>query len=207
MRRDIDIEKLIKKRLEEYSKELGHNYRVDVQTFRLSSSSVCPRKLYYLKRYPPRYNGDSSRIFLIGQIFHELIQRVVFDNCKWEVEVVDNYRDITIMGHCDVLTDSSVYELKTCSVLPERPYINHVLQANAYAVLLDRDEYSIVYMQKNRLNIRAFRLPTDRALYNKLCETFYTAYRGVVEDRLPNRIRSSECKFCGYKLLCSKDIR
>jgi len=203
---DTVMEREVRGRLEEYSKYLGHNYSVDCRTFRLSGVSICPRKLYYFKKYPPKYNGKINRVFLIGQIFHELIQSVVFKDCKCEVEVRDTYRDINIIGHCDVLTDNSVVELKTCSILPKQPYTNHILQVNSYGVLLDREDVYVIYLQKNNLDVRAFRFKTDKSQYNKLCKTFYIVYTHLLNEQLPKKVESQECNYCGYKILCEREI-
>jgi CRISPR/Cas system-associated exonuclease Cas4 (RecB family) len=157
--------------------------------------------------YPSKVNDDLHRIFLIGQVFHELVQDTVFGDFQNEVEVKGSYGKINLIGHCDVLTDDAVVELKTCSYIPKEPYTHHILQVNAYAKLLGKDVVDIVYLQKNKLDVAVFRLQFDDELYNKLCETFHDAYDGIEQEILPYNVRSSECRFCNYRQLCMKGVR
>ncbi len=139
-------------------------------------------KDYLLNYLKQRIN--SLRIFYVGKIIHEILQEVVSgNNVKMEarVEIVfpskEIPRYIKVSGRADLVDydNEIVYEIKTVSdknfVEISEPYIEHILQANAYAYLLGFKKYSIIYVSKGDYSMKEFKLNVNESLYERIVDT------------------------------------
>lgn len=201
-----DYAKSIGEKLAEYNKGMGHNYVPPEDVFRLSSAGLCARKIYYGKKYNIEFDNTTQRIFLVGQVLHNLIQDVVFDKHDCEATVSGEWGAIKLVGHCDAMSEDEVIELKTCAFLPTEPHFHHILQANAYGYLLGKDRCKIIYVTKNKLEVKAFEFPVDKVNFDLVGAVFSRAYEGLQNDTLPDNNPNPMCKFCNYEEKCKGNI-
>lgn len=197
------IDRLVQKYMEE-----GHNYETDINQFRISEIKYCPRLMYYLKVYPEVVDTRLLRIFTIGHIIHKEIQNIIKEEEQVEIEkevirrftVKDN--SIEIIGHADIVRYNEVVDIKTCYKLPDNPYIDHLLQVNTYSYLLNKEYCSVLYVQKNDLEVRYFQYKTDKNLFEYCLNNCFYVYNCIKNDVLPEKRQYDFCKLCRFKKLC-----
>ena len=195
------------KRLVDKYKNEGHNYNTEINEFRCSSFDVCPRKMYYQKKYPVDPTEYVKGIFTIGHILHKEIQEILKDTYDCEVPVlyVDKQSDIKLIGHADLVSDNRVIDIKTVNRLPVRPYDKHHLQVNTYSYLLSKDYYGLLYVEKNTLQMRYFEYYTDEQLFKHILQKCRLVYRCIKSDELPECIPNKLCRYCQYKEYCNEN--
>lgn len=191
--------------------------------FWASEVGKCPRNLYYSfaeKRSP---TTENLRIFKVGTLFHEHIQNLIKDlegtafksvvNEKY-IMVTDMETDLNITGQADIYItafppDSSfVVELKSEKNIYYRnsPSTHHVSQLMIYLRALRIDHGYIIYIQKDNLQTKTFRVDYDKDLFNGIMSKMRSLYKSMLDMELPAKSAEAwECKFCPYKPLCEKD--
>jgi len=194
-----------------YFQEEGHSYDTELNEFRCSQLTECPRQLYYQKKYPVEPTEYLKGIFTVGHIFHKTIQLLLLRKYPKEyqievpVEYKDNETDIVIVGHADIVSDDKVVDIKTVSRLPTDAYYKHHLQVNTYAHLLDRQYYGILYVEKNTLRMQYFEYRTSTELFNYVLGICREVYRCLLVEKLPDIKLSNYCKWCPYRQLCAEN--
>lgn len=95
------------------------------------------------------FSDTTLAIFAIGDMYHDFIQKL-FPDYKKEYIIKLSGDGYKIVGRADMISpEGKIIELKTCSKLPEQPYLAHRYQVQCYMEALGKDEATIVYIEKN----------------------------------------------------------
>jgi len=198
----LDLEKLTNNILT--LSDQSDRYKSD--EFRISELVYCPAKAYYYRKLGmrPKLNGK----MLSGLLFHEKLPLVFKDLVKgkveFEVECVKDYRDYKIKGHADVVSDDTVYEFKfSASKLEGKLPLNYYLQSNAYACMLDKENYALVFVNSFTLESRVLSGKKDASAFKIIENSAKKIYECLKNDIVPDGPAYEwECRFCNLKDVC-----
>jgi len=177
----------------------------------VSELPFCHRKAFLLRaeNIGTKLNG----MMLSGTLFHEQIPRYLskikeFKNAKYEISCNETIGDLQIRGRADVVTDDCVYEFKYSAVktgLDNIP-INHMLQGNAYANMLNIKKYVIAVINSFRLTPVFLEFKRDKKAYSKFCDGAVKLNDCINSDILPEKKPSSkrECQYCQVRVKCDQ---
>ena len=169
-------------------------------------TSPCLRKSYYLRT---RTSPPSPAEFLkaLGNEVHLKLAEVLrSEGCEVEVSVGLQLDGFKLRGRVDALCperDSEVViEFKTTNELPEEPYQTHVLQVQAYLLMLKLERGYLVYLARSSGRVRVFRVGRDGRALKQLVERAEQYHKALVEQRPPPPERGPWCSGCPYTLSC-----
>jgi len=162
-----------------------------------------------------------------GTMTHQGVQVLIIDDASIisvEEEVEYEIEDILLSGHvdityldkdnefmiCDIKTLSSNVFKSICEGVPkagsyaEHKLIMSIIQANSYAVTMNVDKFSIMWMDRNdqRFNIDVF--DTSRTVFDEVIDKLKDIMLAVNEFQMGNEdIRPklcgiANCRYCAY---------
>jgi CRISPR/Cas system-associated exonuclease Cas4 (RecB family) len=189
---------------------------VETDGFHPSSLGIkygrCARRNAYLLRGVAKKDTHSSRIlrvFANGHAVHERLQTMLEKmGLQMESEVVIDYDDPPIKGHCDGVLKwqdkDYIIEIKSCS--PEvfvnrlkwkKPKDEHFDQVNIYAYVLGIENIFIIYENKGTQELKVFECKADKAKAEKIIDEWRATYKIFKGDKLPRRPYKPESPVCG----------
>lgn len=215
----MNIEYELREAIKEDLSREPHERRDHV--FYASEAGYCPRKIFYsfMNKKP---STGASGTFKIGDLLHEFIQDVMGKSSKISYKKVEAERTImiwtpefNISGKIDVYgikEDGSrdVYELKSRSPVYwdkfTKPYDTHIAQLQMY-LLAERVDYGhLIYMNKNNLDLKIFKVDRDEKLINDILLKFKKVQESIDKGVPPKDKGSSwECRYCPYTEECMLD--
>ncbi len=231
-RREVDIQDALmtidcfKDRLSERRGENEENAKKARVYFHPSAIGICMRQLWFGHKNAPvgKVNHDEALrehlTFEMGTYIHVMFQNL----CKRagmlehrEFLVIDD--KLKIIGHCDgvlkIEGEKVLLEIKTINErgfaqLSKGPHESHKRQATMYMATLGIKSACIVYINKNRHEVKEFYIPYDDVLYRKTIlprKDFY--FRAIQSNMPPPRegITPNEmpCLYCPFKVLCFEE--
>ena len=181
--------------------------RYQKNVYRISELVYCPAKSYYYRVLGrrPRLNGK----MLSGTLFHEKLPEIMgkiidSSHLAFEVECRKDYKDFSIMGHADVVNDDTVYEFKySASRLTGKLPLNYYLQANAYAHMLNKPNYAVVFVHSLSLDVNMLAGETDDEAFKIVEKQAEEIHNALKEKEAPSGpMYDWECRYCGLKDVC-----
>ncbi len=148
-------------------------------------------KVIRAKRFISDIDLETARIFEIGNILHEFIQKELFNTEDYEIEkriekTIKLPEKVRIRGRMDIFDKYSneVIELKTVSELPSFPNETHLAQLHFYMFATKVNTGYIIYINKNNLEFREFRILFSKNYWKKVLEAVRYEYLDRVGDLL-----------------------
>ena len=212
---DIDFDKMIDNYLRrEYKKK-------EIGKYRPSEIVSCLRKVWFSYLYPKEISKEVIRIFEAGNILHDFIAKVLKSEKNPEVELLMNEvpieikkDDFTIFGKIDDLIlirigdRKALVEVKSCKELPESPKMMNIQQIQLYMDSIKVYEGYLLYVEKNTLKTRAFKINYNKEIVNALMEKFDTLHKclknnvpPIPEGKIFKNLNYL-CKNCEWKNEC-----
>lgn len=213
------IDSLIDKHLTKEGKERK------IGVYYPSELGMCARKLYYVYTNPKDFSSDKIRIFAAGNMIHDFIAKVFKESD--EVELVANERsftiidpesDISIHGRLDNLIsfkdDKKQYlvEVKSTKSLNwlDEPRPSHVMQVMPYLKAFSIDWALLLYVEKNTLSTKVFKVKYDKLALKKLFEKARCVHEHLIGGTVPDpglgKDDKWQCnpKYCEYCDECTQ---
>ena len=199
---------------EEVLKELYMFYRKQEhrEGYYISSLSGCLRKAYYEIVYPTEEKDKLRKSIFEGEAIHYFISylinlggKLMFKKIESEVPVEYEFEGKKLVGRADIVLKDRVIEIKTTKNLPRLPYYSHVLQANAYAYLLNKKKFEITYIAEH--GVRSFSMDTSEELFEKLKERARILHNAVKYSIAPEKEPTPYCNRCPYYHICYKQLQ
>lgn len=193
------------------SNEQGDRYKPD--EFRVSELVLCPAKAYYYRKtgIRPKLNGK----MLFGTLLHAQLPELIkgdksFKNAKYEVEMYTKFPKFTIKGHCDILTDSCLYEFKVSKAHPPKYKVpeHHFLQANCYCTMGGLDKYTLIITDSEDLETYTYTRTQSNDDYKTVVNNAKQIYEALQKNIPPKGpLYSWECWMCQVKEYCVNYLR
>ena len=200
---------LIAKKEEEEKK---HTPLLDNEFF-AGSSGGCSRALYFSKKEEYNPPKDLLKIFCIGNIIHDFIQKQIIPHGKSEIPMNIEVDGIKIRGRLDSLVRDVIYEIKTIKSLDyvlDKPKEEHIRQLNIYLKGKLLQNGILLYVEKNTLKTVEHIVVFDQKLFDDSLKQFKTVYNAILQNIPPERIKNYpnnwKCKYCNFREVCKKEI-
>ncbi len=216
----IDFNRLIERFLEREfrPKKIGRYYPSEI--------GLCLRKVYYSYRYPKEAGKDALRVWELGNILHDFVVRVLKSEKNPEVELLKHEMplkfdvdDFTIVGRVDDLLlvkesgRSFLVEVKSCRDVSslKGPKDHHTIQLQFYMHATGVRNGILVYIDKNDLSTKSFRVDFDENLAKEIIERFRILHESLKNGKVPvaeaKQIPEMNwmCRFCEYAERCEKE--
>jgi len=176
----------------------------------VSALTQCPRKWYYMLRFPEVAQTEFKGAFVLGRTAHVGMQQLLlsyypalgYDRLAAEVEVekrivLDDGRDVLLTGRIDALAykadERVVYEFKTARSDMGLPHDHHLLQLRIYMNIVKAARGVLLYLTPDRVA----EYTVDEAIGDEELENLvkeFLEFRGPRYDW--------ECNYCQYSPMC-----
>jgi len=188
--------------------------------YRISLVPYCLRKQWYVyNNVKMPVNEELLRIFGIGELFHEFVEKIAKErygsSVRTEVDVKIDLNGFSLVGRADLIIGDVVYELKTVKSLWYRTREGnfremdlkkeHVEQLNCYLKGLGLKKGIVVYIDKRDLKMKQHEVRFSPRLWNRTVEKVRRLHRFLLENTPPLVKFGWECRMCEYKWLCFKE--
>jgi hypothetical protein len=192
-----------------------------IDSFSVSQSSYdCYRKIYFEMVNPKEANNNSIGRFALGDIV-DTIMKGVFEGLGARTDVICKKRyfddKFEITGSPDAKFDNLVVEVKSVGlyawkyiaggstkgeVIIGKPKVQHVRQLNTYMGIEGIKDGVLIYVNKDDFSIKPYSIVYSNDLMIHTAAGCVTVYRAIMENRIPDKIKSDECLYCNYKTEC-----
>ena len=211
---------MLSEKIQNNHKKSGGSYTTGFNVFRISSCAYCSRRIYYKKTCPEKaipLDKKTKGIFAIGNIFHDYIQTILPREylVSYEKSVERKFDEIELVGHYDLLVDEGglkVVDIKTSGARGfhykiKGASIYHVVQANAYAYLLNVKKFSILYVNKEDFDMVEHEKTLDVDMALRIVEKLKAVYEKIKIEKLPEKdyLEDWECNYCPFRKICSQE--
>ena len=182
--------------------------RVDVDPTVIHVSEVvgCLRKAFY-SRTRPLTVTPANALKILGGNIHESLQEVLRRyGYETEFRVAVSAGGVKLVGHCDAYHPEKqhVLEFKTVGKLPERPYPEHVRQAQAYLTLTNSKKAYIIYIGRSDGKVKVFEVKPDKQVLRELIQRARELSHSLITREPPPPEPTHLCNYCEYKLTCRR---
>jgi len=167
----------------------------------------CLRRSYYSLKYPLKPEQKLKRSLIIGKSIHLYLESLLLkhkDKLGIDIEIEKPVRYVidgmVIRGYADIVLGNILYEIKTTSKIPVKPYFEHILQAGFYAYVLHLREFCIVYINDN--GYKEFCMETNDGIINIIKDRVRVLKEALESGKPPPREKSVLCNYCPYKTIC-----
>ena len=191
---------LAKKKDEDY-------YAIKPGIFHASESGKCSRYIFLERTNRIEDTTEQKKYFLLGDIFHEFFLKHLFQDYICEQEISYDCGDFKIVGRADAYNAEEVIDLKTCKdanyIFEPKP--ENVVQINIYMRILELNKGRLIYIGKNNLSIKEFKIKYDEDLFRKTLKKLR-----FINNKLKNKADYTEiniqpnpkCYYCKYNKIC-----
>jgi len=178
-------------------------YQDDI--YSISELIYCLAKAYHYRvlKEQPVINGK----MLSGALFHQLLPQLLDDykdKLQFEVECSKDYNDYKIVGHADAVDEDTVYEFKyTAAKLNNTLPFYYYMQANAYAVMLDKPYYKVVMVNSYSLDVVAIDGAQDKDAFSFIEKQAEDLHDAIKTRKVPKGpMYKWECSHCQFRNIC-----
>jgi len=175
--------------------------------FHCSEAGRCLRFAFFERTNPLPNSDETKRIFMLGHIFHSFLQQNILKDYIIEHKFKMELPEFTISGMIDAHNDNEIIEIKTSSNLYyiQSPKEENIAQANLYLHYTNLPEARIIYLGKNDLQVKEFKIKYNKKLYNQTIQDFEYLHEKIKNKADPLEIKpkiSVECYRCKYYNRC-----
>lgn len=208
-----------------FHKKMPHKYSP-------TELSGCIRNSYFSRLHPEKFDEQSHRNFLQGNILHELVQNNVKDIIGKELDYIENEKAfhyllpfektkgkrILISGRLDTIfylkgeDKPIVVDYKTT----QNVYYNakdakkeHKEQLNYYMANTLADYGMIIYIDKRNLNVIQHTIPFSQERFDNMINYAINLDDAIETQSIPviNKLEQEDmgnCKYCRHKTRCKE---
>ena len=176
--------------------------------FNSSEAGYCPRKIYLDRVDPIKEPEATLRIFQMGNIIHEFIQKEVITGGVYEKDhIIHTGLGFCIKAKPDIIIDDQVIELKSTKSISyiNTPNANHVKQVNLYLKALGLKFGKIIYISNSDLESKEFNIIYSEDLYNEVVSDFAYVF-DCIKQNIPylkvEPYPNPYCYTCKYYKKC-----
>jgi len=192
-----------------------------------SETGSCLRKLYYSYKIPKEINQELSKIFEMGNLIHDFVNKVLNSSKNPDIQLIDTevpfkleLNDIIISGRIDNIVKLNIneklylVEIKSTSSLKytEKPSLSHILQLQLYMHFKKIHNGLIIYLEKNSLQSKTFEVNYDKEQAKLAIDRLLKTHSHLTNNVLPepeaklDEELTWQCKFCDYQDECENNI-
>lgn len=184
-------------------------YSIKSGIFHVSEISYCPRFIYLSRTEPIESNLETKKYFLIGNLFHDFFEKEILKEYSCEQKIEYDLGELKIIGKADAYNETEVIDLKTCK---DTKYIyapkeGDIIQLNIYMKILGLKDGRLIYIGKNDLSIKDFKIKFNEKLFEESIKKIR-----FIQDKLNKKADykeisiepSSKCYYCKYIRRCFK---
>ena len=166
--------------------------------------SGCLRRAYYDRKTLKPTLDIKNVVATIGNGVHYQLQDLLKEEgWRSEVEVSWDFKKFKLIGHIDLFKENVVLEIKTVSKIPEKPYLPHLRQVNAYLIMAHAKKGYIIYIAKNGY-VRVYDVKPDKKLWRETVKRAFHLWYSLKENKPPKPEFSPLCQYCEFKWRCYK---
>lgn len=158
------------------------------------------------------HRADDLFMFAQGHALHDIIQDAFNSIDDFLVEVPVENEALQIYGHCDGLfyKEQWVLEIKTIGDASYKvllkPQKAHLLQAHCYMYCLDVPRVQLLYVNRNTLQTRCFRVGFDPDVWSTILEVINYIEDYIAKGEEPPREESKyHCRRCKFVAICNPE--
>ena len=170
----------------------------------VSEVSNCLRKAFYDRKVAKPTLDIKNILKVIGNGVH--YQHQEFLRTKGfvtESEVKRDFKKFKLVGHIDLLNpkENLIIEIKTVNKIPQRPYLSHIRQLNAYLIMSRTKEGELIYISRDG-GVKIYHLKPDKRLWRETVKRAFYLWHSLKENKPPEPEFSPLCNLCEFKWKC-----
>jgi CRISPR-associated protein Cas4 len=170
-------------------------------------ATPCLRRSYF-NRVRGSLPTPSEFLKSIGNDVHLKLQEVLRnEGCDTEVSISIELDDFKLRGRidalCEELGEKVVLEFKTANEIPERPYDSHVMQIQAYLLMLKLRKGYLIYLSRTNGRVKVFKILRDNKAVKKLVERARQLYNSFKDLKPPAAEKGPWCSDCPFLHICN----
>jgi len=182
--------------------ERSSRVHYDSNVVHVGEVSGCLRKAYYDRKSLRATLDIKNVVATIGNGVHMALQDLLKEEgWKTEVKVEWDFGKFKLVGHIDLFKNDVVLEIKTTSKVPDKPYLPHLRQLNAYLIMSHAEKGYLVYVARNGY-VKVFEVKPDKKLWRETVKRAFYLWRCIHENRPPKPEFSPLCSFCEHRWRC-----
>jgi len=205
-------------------KEIINKYYLDKQkdknqtSFYISEAGKCPRAIFFKFKNVPKKDLEANilRLFDHGEHMHQLIMKPLLSTR--DIHVVSSEVDIPpqqlVRGRADAIVsdgkDLYVLDIKSMNSMIfnglSEPKPENVLQIQLYLHYFEISKGILLYVDKDKLNLKEFEVLYDQELVQSLLEGLSSLKEkidsNIVPSRIPDYPNNWQCRYCQFKGVC-----
>jgi len=184
--------------------------------FYITDAGKCPRAVFFRFKNAPRQAIDARlmRIFEHGEHIHRNIFNILYRlkiGCTTEIPIPSQE---IVSGRADAIlcmnNENYVLDIKSINSMIFRnlrePKEDNVYQIQLYLHYFGIKKGILLYVDKDRQDIKEFFIDYDEALCKSLLYKFYALKDQVETNAIPARLegypRDWQCQYCQFKDIC-----
>ena len=187
--------------------------------FYITDAGKCPRAVFFKFKNAPREPIDARlmRIFEHGENIHRNIFNILYRLRMGVVTEVPIPSQEIISGRADAIlcTEGQNYVLDIKSMNSmifrklQEPKEENVLQIQLYLHYFNIKKGILLYIDKDRQEMKEFFVDYNPELVEGLLDKFYALKDQVEKNVLPKRLedypRNWQCQYCSFRDVCKKE--
>ncbi len=184
--------------------------------FYITDAGKCPRAVFFKFKNAPREPIDARllRVFEHGEHIHRNIFNILYRlkiGCTTEIPIPPQE---IVSGRADAIlcinNENYVLDIKSMNSMIfrnlQQPKEENIYQIQLYLHYFAIKKGILLYIDKDRQEIKEFFVDYDEALVKKLLDDFYVLKGRIETDILPERLASYpsnwQCQYCQFKDIC-----
>jgi len=172
------------------------------------AATPCLRRSYYA-RVRGSLPTPSEFLKSIGNDIHLKLQEVLRnEGCDTEVSVNIELDGFRLRGRIDALCNERgedvILEFKTANEIPEKPYDSHVMQIQAYLLMLKLRKGYLIYLSRTNGRVKVFRIERDNKAVKRLVERARQLYKALTDLKPPAAEKGPWCSDCPFLHICNR---
>lgn len=203
-------------------KELIDQFYLDNQKnkeqtrFYITDAGKCPRAVFFKFKNAPREPIDARimRIFEHGENIHRSIFNILYRLRLGVVTEIPIPSQEIISGRADAIlcvgNQNYVLDIKSMNSMIFRklvePKEENIFQIQLYMHFFNITKGILLYIDKDRQEMKEFFVDYDEKLCKDLLDKFYTLKDQVEKNILPERLedypKNWQCNYCAFKDIC-----
>jgi len=182
-------------------------------TIGITDLTTCITKSYFTKKHGYTWDTKTNLKVLIGQAIHNILIPELAELANGTPEPIKHfeYEGVKIAAVPDIVTDRYIIELKTCNIIPDKPYTSHVEQTNAYMHIFDKPIGKIIYISRTKYDFRIYTILQDHKMFINTMQKAIILDHALKNDKLPKPCIDKShlkryCKKCIFKRNCPHKV-
>jgi len=184
--------------------EKSSRVHYDTNIIHVGEVSGCLRKVFYDRKSLRATLDIKNIIMAIGNGIHFQLQDLLREE-GWvsEVKTTWGLGEFKLIGHIDLYNprENIVLEIKTTNKVPEKPYLPHLRQLNAYLIMSKARKGYLIYIGKDG-KVRVYDLKPDKRLWHETVKRAFYLWHSLKENKPPKPEFSPLCNLCEYRWKC-----